>query len=93
MTDMPQMIALYNGMGGGAPRPIAAVALYQRAQPHAPDHRHHRLDSARRCRSAGSLIAFAKLQGLITVSALRRQKFVNLAILLITGLGFMVYPA
>ncbi|MGD9386875.1 MAG: NAD(P)(+) transhydrogenase (Re/Si-specific) subunit beta, partial [Gammaproteobacteria bacterium] len=29
MTDMPQMIALYNGMGGGAAGAIAAVELYQ----------------------------------------------------------------
>ncbi len=29
MTDMPQMIALYNGMGGGAAAPIAAVELYR----------------------------------------------------------------
>src|SRR6201994_3832111 len=29
MTDMPQMIALYNGMGGGAAAAIAAVTLYR----------------------------------------------------------------
>src|ERR1039458_2867059 len=29
MTDMPQMIALYNGMGGGAAAAIAAVQLYR----------------------------------------------------------------
>jgi NAD(P) transhydrogenase subunit beta len=29
MTDMPQMIALYNGMGGGGAAAIAAVALYR----------------------------------------------------------------
>ena len=29
MTDMPQMIALYNGMGGGAAASIAAVELYR----------------------------------------------------------------
>ena len=28
MADMPQMIALYNGMGGGAAGAIAAVELY-----------------------------------------------------------------
>src|SRR5262249_22591401 len=28
MTDMPQMIALYNGMGGGAAAAIAAVQMY-----------------------------------------------------------------
>jgi NAD(P) transhydrogenase subunit beta len=29
MTDMPQMIALYNGMGGGAAAAIAAVELFK----------------------------------------------------------------
>ena len=28
MTDMPQMVAIYNGMGGGAAGAIAAVELY-----------------------------------------------------------------
>ena len=28
MTDMPQMIALYNGMGGGAAAAIAAIELF-----------------------------------------------------------------
>ena len=31
MTDMPQMIALYNGMGGGAAAAIAAVELFKAA--------------------------------------------------------------
>ena len=31
MTDIPQMIALYNGMGGGAAAAIAAVELYRGA--------------------------------------------------------------
>src|SRR6202048_4206733 len=33
MTDMPQMIALYNGMGGGAAGAIAAVELYRGESP------------------------------------------------------------
>jgi H+-translocating NAD(P) transhydrogenase subunit beta len=33
MTDMPQMIALYNGMGGGAAAAIAAVELLKLAAP------------------------------------------------------------
>ena len=32
MTDMPQMIALYNGMGGGAAAAIAAVELYSQTE-------------------------------------------------------------
>lgn len=31
MTDMPQMIALYNGMGGGAAGAIAAIELFRHA--------------------------------------------------------------
>lgn len=35
MTDMPQMVALYNGMGGGAAAAIAAIELYSgNAQSH-----------------------------------------------------------
>src|ERR1700719_2057801 len=93
MTDMPQMIALYNGMGGGAAAAIAAVALY-RGSEHSLTH----LTIASiggfigSVSFSGSLIAFAKLQGLITKSVrFGGQKFVNLGILLVTlGLGFMV---
>jgi NAD(P) transhydrogenase subunit beta len=93
MTDMPQMIALYNGMGGGAAAAIAAVELYG-----GNEHNLVHLTMAAvggfigAVSFSGSLIAFAKLQGLITKSVrFGGQKFVNLAILLITvGLGFMV---
>jgi NAD(P) transhydrogenase subunit beta len=93
MTDMPQMIALYNGMGGGAAAAIAAVELY-RGNEHSITH----LTIAAiggfigSVSFSGSLIAFAKLQGLITKSVrFGGQKFVNLAILLVTvGLGFIV---
>jgi NAD(P) transhydrogenase subunit beta len=93
MTDMPQMIALYNGMGGGAAAAIAAVELY-RGNEHSITH----LTIATiggfigSVSFSGSLIAFAKLQGLITKSVrFGGQKFMNLAILLVTvGLGFVV---
>src|SRR5580700_7726054 len=93
MTDMPQMIALYNGMGGGAAAAIAAVELYS-----GNEHNLVHLIMAAvggfigAVSFSGSLIAFAKLQGLITKSVrFSGQKFVNLAILLITvGFGFMV---
>src|SRR6202043_2086140 len=93
MTDMPQMIALYNGMGGGAAAAIAAVELY-RGNEHSITH----LTIAAiggfigSVSFSGSLIAFAKLQGLITKSIrFGGQKFMNLAILLVTvGLGFIV---
>jgi H+-translocating NAD(P) transhydrogenase subunit beta len=93
MTDMPQMIALYNGMGGGAAAAIAAVELY-RGNEHSITH----LTMATiggfigSVSFSGSLIAFAKLQGLITKSVrFGGQKFLNLGILLVTaGFGFMV---
>ncbi len=93
MTDMPQMIALYNGMGGGAAAAIAAVELYG-----GNEHNIVHLTMAAvggfigAVSFSGSLIAFAKLQGLITKSVrFGAQKFVNLAILLITlGFGFML---
>src|ERR1700683_3664524 len=93
MTDMPQMIALYNGMGGGAAAAIAAVELYD-GNEHSLTH----LTIATiggfigSVSFSGSLIAFAKLQGMITKSVrFGAQKFLNLAILLVTAaLGFMV---
>src|SRR5271155_1246750 len=93
MTDMPQMIALYNGMGGGAAAAIAAVKLFS-----GDEHSlvHLTMAAAGGVIGAGSfsgsLIAFAKLQGLITKSVrFRGQKIINLAILLITAaLGFML---
>ena len=93
MTDMPQMIALYNGMGGGAAAAIAAVQLYGGNEQNIVHLTMAAIGGFIGAVSfSGSLIAFAKLQGLITKSVrFGGQKFVNLAILLITvGLGFMV---
>src|SRR6202142_4214120 len=93
MTDMPQMIALYNGMGGGAAAAIAAVELYS-----GNEHNVVHLTMAAiggfigAVSFSGSLIAFGKLQGLITKSVrFGGQKFLNLGLLLVTvALGFMV---
>ncbi len=84
MTDMPQMIALYNGMGGGAAAAIAAVELF-RGETHA-------LTTVSLAvlggiigavSFSGSLIAFAKLQGLIKRSLrFRGQQLLNLLILI-----------
>src|ERR1700723_1267823 len=93
MTDMPQMIALYNGMGGGAAAAIAAVELYGGNEPNVGHLTMATIGGFIGAVSfSGSLIAFAKLQGLITKSVrFSGQKFVNLAILLATAaLGFMV---
>jgi NAD(P) transhydrogenase subunit beta len=69
MTDMPQMIALYNGMGGGAAAAIAAVELYR-----GESHGYATSTLAvvggiiGSVSFSGSAIAFGKLQGLITKS-------------------------
>src|SRR5580692_6235434 len=92
MTDMPQMIALYNGMGGGAAAAIAAVELYS-----GNEHNLVHLTMATAggfigaVSFSGSLIAFAKLQGLINKSLrFAGQKFLNFTVLLLTlALGFM----
>ncbi len=93
MTDMPQMIALYNGMGGGAAAAISAVELYS-------GHEHSLTHLAigaiggfiGSVSFSGSLIAFAKLQGLIKKSLrFGGQKALNLAILVATlGCGAML---
>ena len=89
MADMPQMIALYNGMGGGAAGAIAAVELFSGEA--------HGLAQLvlgvlggiiGAVSFAGSLIAFGKLQGLIKRSfRFRGQNFVNLVILAATVLA------
>jgi H+-translocating NAD(P) transhydrogenase subunit beta len=84
MTDMPQMIALYNGMGGGAAAAIAAVELYRGGEVGAV---HLSIATVGgfigSVSFSGSLIAFAKLQGLITKSVrFGGQKIVNAAILI-----------
>jgi len=88
MTDMPQMIALYNGMGGGAAAAIAAVELYRAAYANvagAPAAHSNVVMSLAvvggiigAISFSGSLIAWAKLQGVIN-KTLRfgGQKFVN----------------
>jgi NAD(P) transhydrogenase subunit beta len=84
MTDMPQMIALYNGMGGGAAAAIAAVELYRGGEQNLVHLTIATIGGLIGSVSfSGSLIAFAKLQGLITKSVrFGGQKIVNGLILL-----------
>ena len=69
MTDMPQMIAIYNGMGGGAAAAIAAVELVRVSGGHDLNTMAQSLAVVGGLIGAvsftGSGIAFAKLQGLI----------------------------
>jgi len=69
MTDMPQMIALYNGMGGGAAAAIAAVELYRGENTGYATSTLAVIGGIIGSVSfSGSAIAFGKLQGLITKS-------------------------
>ncbi|MFP4244260.1 MAG: NAD(P)(+) transhydrogenase (Re/Si-specific) subunit beta, partial [Ectothiorhodospira sp.] len=83
MTDMPQMIALYNGMGGGAAAGIGIVALMQ-ADTLAWTTQFIAVLGViiGSVAFSGSLIAFAKLQGLIKKSIrFDRQQKINLGVL------------
>jgi NAD(P) transhydrogenase subunit beta len=86
MTDMPQMIALYNGMGGGAAGAIAAVELFSGEVHTTAVLALGVLGGIIGAVSfSGSLIAFGKLQGLIKRSfRFRGQNIANLAILALT---------
>ncbi len=85
MTDMPQMIALYNGMGGGAAAAIAAVELFGGED--------HGLTFGvlavlggliGAVSFSGSLIAFAKLQGLMKSTVrFSGQQIFNMVLMLI----------
>jgi len=93
ITDMPQMIALYNGMGGGAAGAIAAVELLK-GEFHSQTFLTLAILGALigSVSFSGSLIAFAKLQGW-----LRRplrfpgQQLLNIAVFLAaTGFGALL---
>ena len=86
MTNMPQMIALYNGMGGGAAGAIAAVELFSGEVHGVSVLTLGVLGGIIGAVSfSGSLIAFGKLQGLIKRSfRFRGQNIANLAILALT---------
>jgi NAD(P) transhydrogenase subunit beta len=88
MTAMPQMIALYNGMGGGAAAAIAAGELIQTGV------RHGLMVTLLAVLGgligtvsfSGSLVAFAKLQDLLKIASLvPNQHKVNLMVLAAIG--------
>ena len=93
MTDMPQMIALYNGMGGGAAGAIAAVELLK-----GDFHSQTFLTLAvlgaliGSISFSGSMIAFAKLQGLIRrPMRFPGQQLFNITVFLVAaGFGAML---
>ena len=95
MTAMPQMVALYNGMGGGAAAAIACQELIRGASFGIPEVILTVIGAIIGAVSfSGSLVAFAKLQGLLKKSLRYRiQQYVNALLLLITialGIWIMV---
>jgi H+-translocating NAD(P) transhydrogenase subunit beta len=83
MTDMPQMIALYNGMGGGAAAAIAAVELFG-GEDHGVTFGVLAVLGALigSVSFSGSLVAFAKLQGIMKRTVrFSAQQIVNVALL------------
>ena len=82
MTDMPQMIAIYNGMGGGAAGAIAAVELVQGGENHTFVVFLAVLGGLIGTVSfSGSCVAWAKLQGVMKkVIRFSGQQKVNLII-------------
>jgi len=99
MTDMPQMVALYNGMGGGSAAAIGASALLGAALS-GPEHALTLTQTILAVVGAligsvsftGSLIAFAKLQGLMDKTfRFKGQQVVNgLCFLIAAALGAVV---
>ena len=85
MTAMPQMVALYNGMGGGAAGAIAAVELFGAKAQGSTQLVVTLLGALIGAVSlSGSLIAWAKLDGVITKPLrVKGQQYFNMAVLLV----------
>jgi H+-translocating NAD(P) transhydrogenase subunit beta len=93
MTAMPQMVALYNGMGGGAAGSIAAMELFG-------SHARGIIQLGVTLLGAiigavslsGSLIAWAKLQGVLNKPLrIKGQQIINAVVMLITlAVGFYI---
>ena len=97
MTDMPQMIAMYNGMGGGAAAAIAAVELVKLS---AGGESHGLTVQVLAVLGAvigavsfsGSAVAFAKLQGIMKKTLrLPLHQVMNIALFIaVCGFGYLV---
>ncbi len=98
MTDMPQMIAMYNGMGGGAAAAIAAVELVKLSTPGAESHGVTTQTLAvlgaviGAVSFSGSAIAFAKLQGIMRKTwKLPLHQFLNIGLFIaVIVFGYLV---
>jgi NAD(P) transhydrogenase subunit beta len=90
MTDMPQMVALFNGSGGGAAAAVSTLELYHlfRTEPAIPAVQGVSIVLGALIGAisfSGSLIAWGKLQGVIGERATTYpgQKAVNFALLVV----------
>ena len=96
MTDMPQMVAIYNGMGGGAAAAIAALE-FARGEVHGTMVTILAVLGALigSVAFSGSCIAFAKLQGIMKKAfRLPAQNQVNMALAAVTAiLGLAIITA
>lgn len=104
MTDMPQMIAMYNGMGGGAAAAIAAVELIKASNEAAHDVTGNSTVADMlgadvailgilgaiigTISFSGSIIAWAKLDGRLNRSKLLPAQHIINALLAIVTVGF-----
>ncbi|PTD96967.1 NAD(P)(+) transhydrogenase (Re/Si-specific) subunit beta [Pseudothauera lacus] len=96
MTDMPQMVAIYNGMGGGAAAAIAALE-FARGEVHGTVVTTLAVLGALigSVAFSGSCVAFAKLQGIMKSAwRLPAQNAVNILLALaVVGLGGVIVAA
>jgi NAD(P) transhydrogenase subunit beta len=93
MTAMPQMVAIYNGMGGGAAGAIAAVELFGNKAHGATQLSVTLLGALIGAVSlSGSLIAWAKLDGILNKPLrMKGQQILNAVVLLATvGVGGVI---
>jgi len=96
MTAMPQMVAIYNGMGGGAAGSIAAVELYGQHASGATPLVVTLLGAVIGAISlSGSLIAWAKLQGVLKKPLhFAAQQLLNAAIaVVLVAVGVLIVIA
>src|SRR5271165_2907556 len=97
MTAMPQMVALYNGMGGGAAGAIAAVELFGGKAQGSTQIVVTLFGALIGAVSlSGSLIAWAKLDGVLNQPLrIKGQQILNALVLLVTLAvgGFIVFAS
>ena len=93
MTDMPQMVALYNGMGGGAAAAIAGVELIKQGEMTLAVQILAVLGALiGTVAFSGSIVAYAKLQGIMRKTIrFPNQQWVNAGVfILIVLLGLSI---